>query len=218
MLLTRDSTFTQWQIICDKIAKHFSITLIVKSKDFVTMRFSAKISTQEDRYDTNTSECISSYVSSTGYEMESIQCTVQLQPVPAVPVRLFLLTASVPNHRRKSGTRVAGSSSSTRTRKKRDANFTEEEELELCRIGLGMGYGETSQKKKEEEELRMKMMRKPSRKVSREGDFVLIQEISGIKMTQTGNQQIREERVLIGSEEYFYMLNKGLLKTTNDMG
>ena len=183
--------------------------MTTNSMGLVAMRFSAKISTQEDRYDINTSECISSYVSSMGYETESIQCTIQLLP---------RRSASASNYRRKSGSRVSGSSSSTRTRKKRDAKLTEEEELELCRIGLGMGYGDASQKRKEEEELRKKMMRKPSRKISREGDFVLIQEISGIKMTQAGSQQIKEERVLIDSEEYFYMLNKGLLKTTNDIG
>ena len=107
--------------------------------------------------------------------------------------------------------------STSRIRKKRDPTFTEEEELELCRIGMGLGCG-SDERRREEEELRKKMMRKPSRKVSREGSYVLIQEISGIRMTQTGSQQIREERVLIGSDEYNYMLKKGLLKTTNDLG
>ena len=175
------------------------------------MRFSAKITTQEDRYDTKTSECVPTYQLTTGYEMESIQCTVNLRPKGR-------RATSVPNFRRKSGLRIPGPSSS-RTRKKRDPGFTEEEELELCRIGLGLGYGGGSEeKRKEEEELKKKMMRKPSRKVSREGGFVLIQEISGIKMTQTGSQQIREERVLIDSDEYYYMLKQGLLKTTNDLG
>ena len=47
---------------------------------------------------------------------------------------------------------------------------------------------------------------------------MLIQEISGIKMTQTGSRQIREVRILIGSEEYDYMLKKGLLNNANDIG
>ena len=118
------------------------------------MRFSAKITTQEDRYDANTSECVPTYQITTGYEMESIQCTVQLRPKGR-------RATSVPNFKRKSGLKMSGSSPS-RSRKKRDPGFTEEEELELCRIGLGMGYGGGSEeKRKEEEELRKKMMRKP---------------------------------------------------------
>ena len=175
------------------------------------MRFSAEITTQEDRYDAKTSECVSTYNFTTSCETESIQCTINLRPKGR-------RSTSVPNYRRKPRL-VMSSSSSSRLRKKRDPGLTEEEELELCRLGLGMGNGGRSEeKRKEEEELQKKMRRKPSRKVSREGDFVVIQEISGIKMTQTGSQQIREERVRIGSDEYYYMLKQGLLKTTNDLG
>ena len=176
------------------------------------MRFSAKITTEEERYDTSsTAECVSTTHLQiiTGYEMESIQRTINLRPKNR-------RASSVPNFRRKSGLLIPNKE---RVRKKRDPTFTDEEELELCRIGMGMGYGGGSdERKKEEDELRKKMMRKPSRKVSREGNYVLIQEISGIRMTQTGSQQVREERVLIGSDEYYYMLKKGLLKTTNDLG
>ena len=174
------------------------------------MRFSAKITTEEERYESSsTSDCVSMthFQITTGYEMESIQRTINLRPKNR-------RASSVPNFRRKSGLLIP---TKERVRKKRDPTFTEEEELELCRIGMGMGHG-SDERRKEEEELRKKMMRKPSRKVSREGNYVLIQEISGIRMTQTGSQQVREERVLIGSEEYNYMLKKGLLKTTNDLG
>ena len=173
------------------------------------MRFSAKITTEEERFDDDSSESIFSYQITTGYEMESIQRTINLRPRNR-------RASSVPNFKRKSGLVMPGASTS-RIRKKRDPTFTEEEELELCRIGMGLGCG-SDERRREEEELRKKMMRKPSRKVSREGSYVLIQEISGIRMTQTGSQQIREERVLIGSDEYNYMLKKGLLKTTNDLG
>ena len=176
------------------------------------MRFSAKITTEEERYNTPSSASVSTFqILTTGYEMESIQRTINILPK-------CRRASSVPCFRRKSEL-VMNGASSYRARKKRDPTFTEEEELELCRIGLGGGYGGGSeQKRKEEEDLRKKMMRKPSRKVSREGSYVLIQEISGIKMTQTGSQQIHEEHVLIGSDEYHYMLKKGLLKTTNDLG
>ena len=172
------------------------------------MRFSAKITTEEERFDDDSSEAICSFQITTGYEMESIQQTINLRPKNR-------RASSVPTFKRKSGLSFPGSSTS-RIRKKRDPTFTEEEELELCRIGMGLGGSE--ERRREEEELRKKMMRKPSRKVSREGSYVLIQEISGIRMTQTGSQTIREERVLIGSDEYNYMLKKGLLKTTNDLG
>ena len=173
------------------------------------MRFSAKITTEEERFDDSSSESVKITINqiTTGYEMESIQQTINLRPKNR-------RASSVPTFKRKSGLALPGSNS--RIRKKRDPTFTEEEELELCRIGMGLGGSE--ERRKEEEELRKKIMRKPSRKVSREGSYVLIQEISGIRMTQTGSQQIREERVLIGSEEYNYMLKKGLLKTTNDLG
>ena len=175
------------------------------------MRFLATISTQEDRYDTITAECISTDEEITGYEMESIQCTVQLKPRGRK-------MSSAPVLRRRSGLKMSGGMTSSRSRKKHDQIFTEEEELELCRIGLGAGSGGgSSEKQREEEELRKKMMKKPSRKVSREGDHMLIQEITGCKMTQTGSQQIREERVLIGSDEYLFMLKQGLLRTTNGL-
>ena len=170
------------------------------------MRFSAKITTEEEIYDAPPSEQVSNFETITGYQTESIQRTINLRPKGRRSI-------SNPNYRRKPGLATPGYE---RIRKKRDPTFTEEEELELCRIGLGGGGSD--EKRKEEEALRKKMMRKPSRKVSREGSYVLIQEISGIKMTQTGSQQIREERVLIGSDEYDYMLKKGLLKTTNDLG
>ena len=50
--------------------------------------------------------------------------------------------------------------------------------------------------------MRKKMLRKPSRKVSREGDYLLIQERLGVVMSQSGAQQVRERRVLIDSDEY----------------
>ena len=55
--------------------------------------------------------------------------------------------------------------------------------------------------------------RKPSRKISREGDFVVIEERRGCRMSQAGTQEVTQERVLINSDEYFYMMKQGLLKT-----
>ncbi len=45
-------------------------------------------------------------------------------------------------------------------------------------------------------------MRKPSRKISREGDYLVVQERLGVLMSQTGSQQVRECRYLINSDEY----------------
>ena len=148
----------------EHFSRNFSNKIRVKSHN---MRFSAKITTEEERYDTSsTAECVSTthFQITTGYEMESIQRTINLRPKNR-------RASSVPNFRRKSGLLIP---TKERVRKKRDPTFTEEEELELCRIGMGMGYG-SDERRKEEEELRKKMMRKPSRKVSREGNYVLIQ-------------------------------------------
>ena len=69
--------------------------------------------------------------------------------------------------------------------------------------------------RREEEDLKRKLaaQRKPSRKISREGDFVVIEERRGCRMSQAGTQEVTQERVLINSDEYFYMMKQGLLKT-----
>lgn len=79
-----------------------------------------------------------------------------------------------------------------------------------------MGLGTKSDSaRREEEEIKKKLaaQRKPSRRISREGDYIVIQERAGIKTSQAGTQTITEERVLINSDEYFYLLNKGVLNT-----
>lgn len=52
-----------------------------------------------------------------------------------------------------------------------------------------------------EEELIRRAMRKTSRKVSREGQWLVIREKTGVLTTQNGTQQIREKRVRITEEE-----------------
>ena len=164
------------------------------------MRFSAQISTEEGRFDPCEGYS-SSYEVVLNYQMENVVQTIEI----AGPRRR---SSSVPARRKISQRKV--SYSSGRPRRRRDPNFTEEEELELCRIGLGV---KSDTARREEEELKRKMQRKPSRKVSREGDYVLIQERKGVLMSQAGAQEVIEERVLIGSDEYFYMMSQGLLKT-----
>ena len=89
--------------------------------------------------------------------------------------------------------------------------------MELYRIScMGWSGGSKSESaRREEEELARKLaaQRKPSRKISREGDYVVISEKRGVKTSQAGAQEITEERVLINSDEYFYMMQQGLLKT-----
>ena len=84
--------------------------------------------------------------------------------------------------------------------------LTEDELLELYKMSYGGGGRKNSRAAQEEEELKRKMMRKPSRKVSREGDYLVIQDRLGVLMSQTGAQQVREKRVLINSDEYNYVL------------
>merc|ERR1719167_543730 len=49
-----------------------------------------------------------------------------------------------------------------------------------------------------EDELIQKAMRKRSRKVSREGDFLLLVEKNGLLTTQSGVQEVHERRVRLG--------------------
>ena len=83
--------------------------------------------------------------------------------------------------------------------------LSEDELLELYKMSYGGGR-KNSRAAQEEEELRRKMMRKPSRKISREGDYLVIQDRLGVLMSQTGAQQVLEKRVLINSNEYNYVL------------
>jgi len=81
------------------------------------------------------------------------------------------------------------------------SRISEEEMLELYKMSFG-GGDKREKQKREEEELRKKMLRKPSRKISREGDYLVVQERLGVLMSQTGAQQVRESRYLINSDEY----------------
>merc|ERR1712210_46943 len=49
-----------------------------------------------------------------------------------------------------------------------------------------------------EDELIQRAMRKRSRKVSREGDFLLLVEKNGLLTTQSGVQEVHEQRVRLG--------------------
>merc|ERR1712055_1063385 len=49
-----------------------------------------------------------------------------------------------------------------------------------------------------EDELKQRAMRRRSRKVSREGDFLLLVEKNGLLTTQSGVQEVQERRVRLG--------------------
>lgn len=71
-------------------------------------------------------------------------------------------------------------------------------EVEVQRI---LGPERRVSRLEREEELIQKAMRKKSRKVSREGDFLVFVEKKGILTTQNGTQQITEKRIKLGGEE-----------------
>merc|ERR1712166_658466 len=75
--------------------------------------------------------------------------------------------------------------------KKSMSRISEEELLELYKMSFGGGGARKEEQKREEEELRKKMI-KPSRKVSRQGDYLIVQERLGVLMSQTGAQQVKE--------------------------
>ena len=50
--------------------------------------------------------------------------------------------------------------------------MTEDELLELYKMSYGGGSKNSEEEKRKDEELRRKLMRKPSRKISREGDYL----------------------------------------------
>jgi len=90
--------------------------------------------------------------------------------------------------------------------------LTEDELLELYKMSYGGGSKNSEEEKRKEEELRRKLMRKPSRKISREGDYLVIQDRKGVLMSQTGAQEVEERRVLINSEEYKCFMKEGSIK------
>ena len=70
------------------------------------------------------------------------------------------------------------------------SRISEEEMMELYKMSFGGGPPKSSQAAREEEEIRKKLIRKPSRKISREGDYLVVQERLGVMMSQTGAQQV----------------------------
>merc|ERR1712106_664895 len=60
-----------------------------------------------------------------------------------------------------------------------------------------------------EEELIQRAMRKKSRKVSRQGDWVIFTEKQGVLTTQNGTQQVTERRVKIGSHDLEKLMELG---------
>merc|ERR1711942_562989 len=60
-----------------------------------------------------------------------------------------------------------------------------------------------------EEELIQKAMRKKSRKVSRQGDYVVFTDRKGVLTTQNGTQQIVERRVKLGSHDLEKLVELG---------
>merc|ERR1711953_1528361 len=153
---------------------------------FRTMRFTAEISCFETAYDAENGK---QRLLQRHFEADEASETVV---VAAIRGRRSL--SAVP------------SSSQRRVSSKRSMQrLTEDELLELYKMSYGGGR-KSSKAAQEEEEVRKKMMRKPSRKISREGDYLVIQDRLGCIMSQTGAQQVRERRVLINSDEYNYVL------------
>ena len=66
-------------------------------------------------------------------------------------------------------------SSRRKSGKKSLGRLTEDEMLELYKMSFG-GSKNSEEERRKEEEMRRKLMRKPSRKISREGDYLVIQD------------------------------------------
>eukprot|EP00090_Calanus_glacialis_P012749 TRINITY_DN2136_c0_g1_i2.p1 TRINITY_DN2136_c0_g1~~TRINITY_DN2136_c0_g1_i2.p1 ORF type:complete len:153 (-),score=49.41 TRINITY_DN2136_c0_g1_i2:150-608(-) len=60
-----------------------------------------------------------------------------------------------------------------------------------------------------EEELIQRVMRKKSRKVSRQGEYVIFTEKQGLLTTQNGTQQIVERRIKLGSHDLEKLMELG---------
>ena len=54
---------------------------------------------------------------------------------------------------------------------------------------------------------------KPSRKISREGNYLVVQERIGVLMSQTGAQQVRKNRYLINSNAMILSESSGKYST-----
>lgn len=98
----------------------------------------------------------------------------------------------------------------SRAKKSMGSRLTEDEMMELYKMSFGGGSKNSEEERKKEDEMRKKLMRKPSRKISREGDYLVIQDRKGVLMSQTGAQLVEEKRVLINSDEY-----KDVIKSMN---
>jgi len=158
------------------------------------MRFTAEISCFESRFD---DQCNQTQLRH--FETEDIVANITIQR-PGQKRSLSVPPASFGSPRKRSG------------RKSGLSRLTEDELLELYKMSYGGGSKNSEEEKRKEEELRRKLMRKPSRKISREGDYLVIQDRKGVLMSQTGAQEVEERRVLINSEEYKCFMKEGSIK------
>jgi len=147
------------------------------------MRFTAEISCFESTFENDGLQPLGHQLSPRHFESEDVEATVSIKSNPRRSI-------SMPPRSRKVSS------------KKSMSRISEEEMLELYKMSFGGGGARKEEQKREEEELRKKMTRKPSRKVSRQGDYLIVQERLGVLMSQTGAQQVKESRYLINSDEY----------------
>merc|ERR1711892_855564 len=80
---------------------------------------------------------------------------------------------------------------------------------EPMQVGMEKNNIERVSRMEREEELIQKVMRKKSRKVSRQGDFVIFTEKQGLLTTQNGTQQITERRIKLGSHDLEKLVELG---------
>merc|ERR1711971_1241203 len=146
------------------------------------MRFTAEISCFESTFENDGLQPLGHQLSPRHFESEDVEATLSIKSNPRRSI-------SMPPRSRKVSS------------KKSMSRISEEEMLELYKMSFG-GSDKREKQKREEEELCKKMLRKPSRKISREGDYLVVQERLGVLMSQTGAQQVRESRYLINSDEY----------------
>lgn len=164
------------------------------------MKFTAEISCQETRFDVSTGLEDLGSTNKAHYETANVNVTILLRPhrSKSVPPSTRMLR------------KVSNPIGSKSDNKRSVGRMSEEEQMELYLMSFGGRPKGCSVSAKDEEETRKKLVKRPSRKVSREGDFLLIQEKIGVLMSQTGAQEIKETRVKIGSEDYYYFLKHGV--------
>ena len=166
------------------------------------MRVTAKITAEEERYDTF--KCVSTSKIITGYEMESVERTINIQQNAR---------NSVQHCGRKLGSAIARFLSSQMSNEQRPDSRGEEKESEFAKkLDLALRI-----RRKEKEELWKKVMSQTTRQLPKEESYILIEEMSLNESSPLDSQQLRKERVLIRRNDYYYIIRQGVLRTYNDL-